>query len=186
MPPFKHQIPNLISASRVPASAVFVVVFSTSTAATYWVAFLIAILALVSDFADGYLARKWEVVSEAGYFLDGLGDKCFTIAFCLVISREYPVLLLPMWALIARELLLYGLRAIDPSKSENLARYRSVSLWQAGAIRGAFGMFLILSGMKLYTIDVPIAADVLFYFVSGLSIAFGWTSVLLLARSLFT
>ena len=93
--------------------------------------------------------------------------------------------MLPMWALIARELLLYGLRAIDPSKSGNLARYRSISLWQAGAIRGAFGMFLILSGMKVYSIEAPIAADLLFYVASGLAIAFGWTSVLLLARSLF-
>ena len=186
MPPFRHQIPNLISVSRVPASAAFVVFFSTSTAAAYWTALFIAILALISDFADGFLARKWAVVSETGYFLDGLGDKCFTIAFCLVISREYPMLLLPMWALIARELLLYGLRAIDPSKSENLTRYRNVSLWQAGAIRCAFGLFIILSGMKLYMIDAPIAAEFVFYLVLGLAIAFGWTSVLLLARSLFT
>lgn len=185
MPPLRHQIPNLISVGRIPASAAFVVVFSTSNEAAYWFALLIAILALVSDFADGYLARKWAVVSEAGYFLDGLGDKCFTIAFCLVVSREYPMLLLPMWALIARELLLYGLRAIDPSKSNNLVRYRNISLWQAGAIRSAFGMFLILSGLKVYLIEAPLAADMLFYVTLGLAITFGWTSVLLLARSLF-
>jgi len=186
MLPFGHLIPNLISVSRVPASAAFVVLFSTSNLAAFWSAVSIAIFALLSDFADGYLARKWAVVSEAGYFLDGLGDKCFTIAFCLVISREYPMLVLPMWALIARELLLYGLRAIDPSKSENLTRYRNISLWQAGAIRGAFGMFLILSGMKLYMIGIPVGADVLFYLFSGSAIVFGWASVALLARSLVT
>jgi phosphatidylglycerophosphate synthase len=186
MPPFRNQIPNLLSISRVPASAFFVVVFSTTAPIAYWVALAIAAVAIISDVADGYLARKWSAVSEAGYFLDGLGDKCFTIAFCLVIAREFPSLLLPMWALIARELLLYGLRAIDPTKAANLVRFRSVSLWQAGTVRMTFGVFLLLSGLKVYMIETPAALEIAFYVSTGFPVLFGWASIVLLARTLAT
>jgi len=186
MPTFRDQIPNLLSISRVPASAVFVVVFSTSAPAAFWVALAIATMALLTDFADGYLARKWAVETEAGYFLDGLGDKCFTIAFCLVIAREYPTLMFPMWALIARELLLYGLRAIDPKKATNLVRFRNLSLWQAGTVRTTFGAFLLLSGLRLYMIEAPAAVEIVFYVSTGFSVMFGWASVFLLARTLTT
>lgn len=88
MDTLRRQVPNLLSISRIPASALFVLFFSASNPFGFWVAVLLAVAALITDFADGYIARKWGLVSKAGYILDGLGDKCFTIAFCLVITRE--------------------------------------------------------------------------------------------------
>ncbi len=184
MPTSRGHIPNILSISRIPASALFVVVFSTAVLWAFWIALAIAFVALLTDFADGVLARRWGVVSEAGYFLDGLGDKCFTIAICLVISRELPILVLPMWALISRELLLYGLRAIDRSKEANIARFRNLSLWQAFSIRVMFGVFFLVSGMKLYTVQIPGELVGIMYLTTASAVAFGWASVFLLAQAL--
>ncbi len=179
-----RNIPNLLSISRIPASALFVLVFSISDPFWFWAAVFLAVTALATDFADGYLARKWRVVSETGYFLDGLGDKCFTIAFCLVITRIMPNTVFTMWALITRELLLYGFRAIDPSKTQNLQKLRWISLWQAGCIRLAFGLFLLISALQVHAYTSPDVLLVLLHFTAVCAAGFGWTSVVILAAGL--
>ncbi len=184
MDTLRRQLPNVLSISRIPASAVFVLAFSSSDPLGYWMAVLLALGALITDFADGYFARKWKAVSETGYFLDGLGDKCFTIGFCLVISRVMPNMVLLMWALITRELLLYGLRAIDPSKTRNLQQLRWISLWQAASIRLSFGLFLLISGFQVYAFDAPGPLQLPFILSVAFAAAFGWTSVVLLALRL--
>ena len=179
-----RQLPNLLSISRVPSSALFLLIFSTSEVLHFWMAVTIAMVAQLTDVADGYFARKWGLVSETGYFLDGLGDKCFTISFCLVIPREHPEVALLMWALITRELLLYGLRAIDPLKAENIARFRIFSLWQAASIRVLFGVFLLLSALKVHGHDESGVALVALYMSAVSAIIFGWASILFLALAL--
>lgn len=176
--------PNFLSISRIPVSALFVLFFSASDPFGFWVGVLLAIAALITDFADGYIARKWGLVSEAGYFLDGLGDKCFTIAFCLVIARIMPSMMLLMWALITRELLLYGLRAIDSSRSRNLKRLRWISLWQAASIRLSFGLFLLITALQVHSDSNPDILTILVYLTAALAAAFGWISILFLVLSL--
>lgn len=184
MDTLRRQVPNLLSISRIPASALFVLVFSASDPFGFWVAVLLAVGALITDFADGYLARKWKIVSEAGYFLDGLGDKCFTIAFCLVITRIMPSMVFTMWALISRELLLYGLRAIDPSKTQNLRRLRWISLWQAASIRLSFGLFLLITALQIHDYGSSDILPFLLHLTAASAVAFGWASVVLLALKL--
>jgi CDP-diacylglycerol---glycerol-3-phosphate 3-phosphatidyltransferase len=184
MDSFRRQVPNFLSISRVPASALFLLVFSVSDPLGFWIAVFIAVGALITDFADGYLARRWKVVSEAGYFLDGLGDKCFTIAFCLVISRIMPSMLFTVWALISRELLLYGLRAIDPSKAHNMNRLRWISLVQAASIRISFGLCLLLAAFQVHSFYNPQLLPILVHVTAATAAIFGWASVILLGLTL--
>ena len=60
-------------------------------------ALVIAVIAIISDFADGYFARKWNQVSELGKVLDPVGDKLIIALGSIAIYFSYG---LPLWVVI--------------------------------------------------------------------------------------
>jgi CDP-diacylglycerol--glycerol-3-phosphate 3-phosphatidyltransferase len=67
---------------------------------------LITVTMILSDYFDGYLARKWDVVSDAGKILDPLADKfCVAaIGLVLVFMRGFPLMLVIL--LVLRDILI--------------------------------------------------------------------------------
>ena len=81
----KAIIPNSISLARIFLSIFFVIcVFHNLIC----VSFVIFIIAAISDFLDGYLARRWKVESYIGSMLDPLADKCLMISSYLVLTYQ--------------------------------------------------------------------------------------------------
>ena len=77
-----------------------------------WAALAVFILASVTDFVDGYVARHYNQVSDFGKFLDPLADKLLVTA-CMLIFTEWGRM--PSWALmivLAREFAVTGLRLV--------------------------------------------------------------------------
>jgi CDP-diacylglycerol--glycerol-3-phosphate 3-phosphatidyltransferase len=103
-------VPNSITVGRVFLVPVFVALsYKSSTTAAIW-AFVIFLVASLSDFVDGYLARRTSAESRAGEFLDPLADKLLVGAalFVLVDTRGFP-----LWAALvigAREIAVQVLR----------------------------------------------------------------------------
>jgi CDP-diacylglycerol--glycerol-3-phosphate 3-phosphatidyltransferase len=62
------------------------------------IAIILAFLAALTDLLDGYLARKWNQVTDFGALMDPLADKIF-VASCMLIALEYR--LMPAWIAIA-------------------------------------------------------------------------------------
>lgn len=82
------------------------------------IAFFIAIFAAITDFFDGYLARKLNQVTDFGALMDPLADKVLVTAVLLVFVE---CKLIPAWiavAIIARELMVTGLRTLAAKKGE--------------------------------------------------------------------
>ena len=81
------------------------------------IALIIAIMAGVTDFLDGYLARKYNLVTTFGKLMDPLADKIFiTTTFIFAVQVD----LMPAWIaviVIAREFLVTGLRTIAVQKN---------------------------------------------------------------------
>ncbi len=111
-----RNMPNILSASRLIAT---VVVFSLVLVDQPW-AFLVAtvvfFLASVTDFFDGYLARRFRIVSSLGVFLDLTADKVFVVAILVALVQ---IALVPAWivfVIVTREFLVTSLRSLAASK----------------------------------------------------------------------
>ena len=86
-----------------------------------WAAFTLFVLASLTDFLDGYIARKYHQVSDFGKFLDPLADKLLTIA-AMVMFCEWGRI--PAWALmivLTREFAVTGLRLVSVGKGTVIA-----------------------------------------------------------------
>ncbi len=78
----------------------------------YGVAFAVFVVAAVTDFVDGYLARRWEVTSVMGAFLDTIADKLLIVGtlFALVdVGRAWTF---AAFVIVGREVVVMGLRGI--------------------------------------------------------------------------
>jgi phosphatidylglycerophosphate synthase len=150
----RAQIPNVLSLARIPAALAFVLLFSASPI-WYGLALVVALLALATDVVDGYLARRWRVVSHTGYFLDGLSDKAFYIAILLTISRENFAPIVLVWLLVGREVFLYALRSIDKLRIRHINGTRKLSYAYAIALRLFFAVFFVSSGLRAFGRAVP-------------------------------
>jgi CDP-diacylglycerol--glycerol-3-phosphate 3-phosphatidyltransferase len=90
-------LPNMLSMFRIAASPVFAILFLLDSPVAYRVAAGVFLIAALSDYADGIIARKYNLVSKTGKFIDPLADKILTnTAFVL-----FAVIgLIPWWAAI--------------------------------------------------------------------------------------
>jgi CDP-diacylglycerol--glycerol-3-phosphate 3-phosphatidyltransferase len=86
-------VPNSVTVARVLMIPVFVALsYQNTTTAAVW-AFVVFLAASISDFVDGYLARRSGTESRLGQFLDPLADKLLVGAalFVLVDTRGFPL-----------------------------------------------------------------------------------------------
>ena len=86
-----------------------------------WLALGIFIIASVTDFVDGYIARKYQQVSDFGKFLDPLADKLLVISAMTVLCQWGRM---PAWALmivLTREFAVTGLRLVAVGKGKVIA-----------------------------------------------------------------
>ena len=89
----KRQIPNILSAIRLLAVPVFVVVFfSDLPHANLW-ALAIFVAAELTDILDGYLARRNGWITDVGKILDPLADKLMQAAAIISLAVKQPVLI---------------------------------------------------------------------------------------------
>jgi len=108
-------IPNMLTIGRiltVPLVAGTLYFFGDSHSAR-WIAAAFFILAALSDFLDGYLARIWHQQSEFGRMLDPIADKLLVSAATLMLVYEGTIKDASVWAalvILCREILVSGLR----------------------------------------------------------------------------
>jgi CDP-diacylglycerol---glycerol-3-phosphate 3-phosphatidyltransferase len=113
-----NNVPNLLSLSRLVATAVIFVLVLFNTPWAYLIATILFILASITDFFDGYLARRYKVVSSFGVFLDLTADKVFVATILIALVQ---VGLVPAWIvviIVAREFLVTGLRSMAAAKGK--------------------------------------------------------------------
>jgi CDP-diacylglycerol--glycerol-3-phosphate 3-phosphatidyltransferase len=114
----KRHLPNILSASRLVATVVVFVLVLLNQPWAFLVAMLIFVLASITDFFDGYLARRFKVVSSLGVFLDLTADKVFVSAILIAMVQ---IGLIPAWIvfiIVTREFLVTGLRSMAAARGK--------------------------------------------------------------------
>ncbi|WP_142559159.1 CDP-diacylglycerol--glycerol-3-phosphate 3-phosphatidyltransferase [Streptococcus mitis] len=109
----KENIPNILTIGRILFIPIFVLFLSFGEfPLLHGVAAIIFSLASITDYLDGYLARKWGVVSNFGKFADPMADKLLVMsAFIMLVGLN----MAPAWVvaiIICRELAVTGLRLL--------------------------------------------------------------------------
>jgi len=136
-------LPNKLTLGRVAMIFIFLAIyflrsFIGETLAIYILG-IVFLIASLTDFFDGYLARKHNIVTTFGKFMDPLADKLLVIAALMVLSDLYALngftmtYWMPFWVVlivIMRELLVTSIRlvAMDDGKviaASNLGKYKT-------------------------------------------------------------
>lgn len=124
-------LPNILTLSRVVAVPVVVILLLFESRQTCLWAAIIFTAAAMTDWLDGYLARKWEIVTVLGKFLDPLADKLIVMAALIMLI---PLDRVPAWAvfiILARDIIISGIRSIASSEgividASPLGKYKTI------------------------------------------------------------
>jgi CDP-diacylglycerol--glycerol-3-phosphate 3-phosphatidyltransferase len=114
-------LPNKLTISRFVLTVLFLVVLFSRVRFHETVALGLFVAAGVSDFLDGYLARRHKLITNFGFLMDPLADKIMVCsAFIAFVGLGW----MPAWmavVVVARELAITGLRLLAASKNVLLA-----------------------------------------------------------------
>ena len=134
-----------ITLVRVVMIPVFMIaMYAGNGASLVWnlIAFVIFVVASITDFLDGYIARHYNQTSDFGKFLDPLADKLLTIAAMCIFCQWGRF---PAWTLmivLARELSVTGLRLIAVQKGNVIAAGWSGKVKTASTMVGICAMIV--------------------------------------------
>ena len=113
MPIAKEQIPNLLTLSRIALIPVLALLLYLPFSLAAWLALFLYIIICLTDYLDGWLARRMGAVTPLGTFLDPIADKILVAVMLLIfvhIERLPGFWILPVMIILTREFLIAGLR----------------------------------------------------------------------------
>ena len=114
-------LPNRLTVGRLFLTMVFVVALGTNFPWHFTLALVLFVVAGITDFVDGEIARRYGMVTDFGKLMDPLIDKVMTAAAFVSLV---PLGAIPAWvaiAVISREFLITGLRLLALSKGRVLS-----------------------------------------------------------------
>ena len=143
------KIPNLLSSLRLLMAPLFLILFIQEDLLLRGASLIVFAIAAITDAVDGYLARKYDVESEVGIFLDPLADKFLTFAGFVCLPFLDPSQF-PWWAvalIVLRDVAITILRIYTKRKNitletRNIAKVKT-------AIQMTFLYITLLTGFLL-------------------------------------
>lgn len=154
--------PNFLTIVRLIAAPLVAVMFLYFTRPyADWFALVLFVLAAVTDWFDGYLARAWKQETKLGAMLDPIADKAMVVIALMVIigfSSYSPWLVLPATVILFREVFVSGLREFlgetaGTLKVTQLAKWKTTCQMVAIAVLFSHGVFEHYLGMSAFGMD---------------------------------
>ncbi len=180
----KKTIPNILSMSRIVIAPLFLVLFISNNKETaIWSLILFAIGAL-TDYFDGWLARKMQATSKLGGFFDPLADKFLTTAAFLAFVL---MKIIPFWMLAVIVLRDFGttfLRLMPSGKNVSIVTSKSaktktfIQMLFISVLIGLHTMKFMFEDPNLkLIIDNIIYSPIIYFTMLGITILSAWTLV---------
>lgn len=168
-------LPNILTLSRIATIPLIVGFLYLNSDSWSWAAFVLYALACITDFFDGYVARRMERVSALGRFLDPIADKLLVAAIILVLVATHHIIgwtTLAALIILCREILVSGLR-------EFLAELRVgvpvsvLAKWKTMVQMVALG-FLIIGDAGPAALDSLMVGRILIWIAAALTLITGY------------
>lgn len=148
-------IPNILTMFRVICIPIFIILFLLNFR---YVAAVVFVIASITDYFDGNIARKYNIVSNFGKLMDPLADKMLVIAALMCLTETREVNFLCTLIVVLREISISSIRLIALEKGEVIA----ASMW--GKYKTATQMIsIVMILFNVYKIN-----NVLYYITYGL------------------
>lgn len=130
-------LPNQLTLLRILLTPVFVILLLSNSPLSMQLSLAVFVIAALTDWYDGWIARRMGYISRWGKFLDPLADKILSSAALLAYVALGLVDAWMVWIVIARDFLITGLRAYAEYKDKPVITSR-------GAQAKTFGEFVVI------------------------------------------
>ena len=145
---------TLLRVAFIPVFMVFMYLSNGEPNAWMWASLALFILASLTDYIDGHIARKYNQVSDFGKFLDPLADKLLTIAAMVMFCQWQRFGAWALMIVLTREFAVTGLRLVAVGKGKVIA-----AGW-SGKIKTASTMIGLCVMMAFPTADFEILSHI--------------------------
>ncbi len=171
----KLNIPNILTWLRIAAIPLFVAVLYIdeawlTTRQANIVSMWIFIAAAVTDWLDGYLARKWNQTSAFGAFLDPVADKLMVAAALIVLVELGRIDAIVALIIIGREITISALR----EWMAQLGQSKNVAVSMLGKVKTVAQLvaipFLLFDGTLFGVLDCRITGRILIWIAAVLTV----------------
>ena len=169
-------LPNKLTLTRILLVPVFMIFVSFGQYITpsynpryYLIAGLIFAVASFTDFLDGHLARKWNMVTDFGKFADPLADKLLTTVAFIYMMRDGVCSPVVLCIILAREFAVSGLRMVAAGAKDG--KVIAANMW--GKVKTVLQMLSIIFYFFGMTIAANVSWDAM-VMVVGASVVLCW------------
>ncbi len=138
-------LPNILTVTRLALLPFIVLLMFIPAAWAASVALTLYIIGALTDYLDGWVARKYDQVSEFGTFLDPISDKIYVVTIMMMLlgtDRLNGIFVLLAVIIIAREFLVAGLREYLGPKDIQVP-VSDLAKWKTAAQMVAMGILII-------------------------------------------
>lgn len=155
------QLPNVLTVGRMVATPIILYCLFIPTLWGYGTAAFLFILAAISDYWDGHLARRYQTTSRFGQFLDPLADKVLVLGTLIVLAWRFPETV--SWIAVAlvalRDVGITLLRSVVESRGRSLKTLPMAKTKTAIQLTFLISYLLFLA-LSLFTGSLQGVADV--------------------------
>ncbi len=166
-------LPNLLTLSRIAAIPLVVACFWLDHGWAQWVSASLFAIACITDWFDGYFARRYHQISRFGRFLDPIADKLLVAAALVMlvdVSTLSGINVLAALIILAREILVSGLREFLAELHVSVP-VSQLAKWKTGAQMGAITFLLLGDAVPSIVHQIGVG---LIWIAAGLTLITGY------------
>lgn len=162
-------IPNLLSLFRLLLIPVYVTVYLNATESwQYTLCAVILAISCLTDMADGYIARHFNMISTVGKILDPVADKFTQLAMTLCLAARYPVMGMVVFLFLCKEIFQTIALALNLRKGKMLDGALISGKICTTVLFTSFVLLVLIPAMDIYYVNLLAILDMVW-----LLIAFG-------------
>jgi len=173
----KSRLPNLLTVARIVAVPVLIAVFYLPAPAANWAALGVFVVASLTDWLDGWLARRWKQQSDFGKILDPIADKLLVAAALFMLAafdRLSVASIVAAIAILGREILVSGLREFFAGRVS--FPVTMLAKWKTAVQMIAIG-FLLVGPAAPWRVPAQSIGEVGLWLAAILTLVTGWIYV---------